>query len=106
MKPLVNVLPVEPIGKRKSWAFVTLEGGRRGGMREVELSVYSPSPRGEELRQARAGAGRRGGGLVKCSRALGITAEQLSGLESGRYTLSDADWEVALRVAREKAGEP
>jgi len=86
-------IAVTPVGKYKSQAFVTMVGGRCGGLQEIECYDYPPSPEGERLRQARRTAGI---GLGEAARLLGLTPAGVSGLEQGRYTLTRPQWALAL----------
>lgn len=59
------------------------------GVSEWDEPIYPDSPHGSQLRAARMEPYRN---LRETGRLLGLTAEQISGLETGRYTLSDEDW--------------
>ncbi len=83
----LTLIPVEPIAREKTMAFVNPEG-----LREVEVDRYPPSPRGEALLRFRLLMDL---GLRECSKMLCIHPSELSALENSRATLSDADW---LRV--------
>jgi hypothetical protein len=97
----ITPIPVEPSGTRRTVAFVTLTGGKCGGLQEVELPEYPESTRGERLRQRRVSLGLSLGVL---SERLGITPSQLSGLEYGRNTLSEEDWALVLDEADTREG--
>lgn len=76
----MTLIPVASIGHR--WANTT------HGLRQEPL--YPASPRGESLRVWRVKTA--GMNLRPCAAALGLKAVELSDLEAGRATLSDADW--------------
>ncbi len=92
-----QIKKVAPIGTRTGVAFVN-RGDGRGGAEMVTSDVYPPDPRGDVLRKARVSAKpfvRLGSGAAR----LGLTAEQLSGLEHGRYAFVDEDdWQRAADV--------
>ena len=76
----------------------------------VTYPVYPPSPRGFALRRQRIAAGL---GLRVCATSLGISAYDLSKLQTGEATLSDDDWallnEAMVKVCRQfciTCGEP
>ena len=94
---MFEIKKVDPIGERTGRALVKPASGPCV-FRDVTEPVYPPSPRGENLRRTRVA-------MIKSqrdvSRALGISVEQLSGLENARYTFGDpADWDRALDVIR------
>lgn len=81
MKP--TLIPVEPIGRGRTMAFVC-----PGGLREVECDVYPPSP-GEALRESRAAFSL---GLRETAKLLELTPVELTHLERGAATLSAEEW--------------
>lgn len=94
----MKLIPVAPIGTRRSVAFVC--GPRTSGLRDTEEPTYPPSPRGDALRELRA---REGDHVTigEAARLLGIGPADLCSLEYGRATLSDEDWIEAERLIRE-----
>ena len=81
----VKPLPVEPIRTEKTLGFAC-----PGGLREVEHAVYPKHPRGKALRALRTACDIT---MRDAASLAGVTAEQLSGLEWGRYVLaSDNEW--------------
>lgn len=98
MTPPLQIIPRAPVGKRGTWAFVDRRDGSgsyglRGSFEQITLNDYAPSPNGERLRTARAHADLS---LGDTARALGLTSQQVSGLECGRYDLSDDDWQRVM----------
>jgi hypothetical protein len=96
-----QIKKVEPIGKRKGGAFVSRTNGT-GGYEILEFNVYPDAPGGEALRAARVDRELRHHVTLRIGAArLGLTAEQLSGIEHGRYTFVDpADFDRAAEVLR------
>lgn len=103
--PKVTLIPVTPITTKLSWAFVTLKcdcpgqphDNHDGGLQQVPVDVFPENPLGDELRDARVyGAGHVH--LGAAARRLGITVVEMSGLERGRFTLSEVDHAVALEL--------
>lgn len=94
-----EIKKVEPIGKRKGGAFVSRSDGT-SGYDILEFNVYPDAPGGEMLRSARVNRELRHHVTLRSGAArLGLTAEQLSGLEHGRYTFADsADFERAAAI--------
>lgn len=93
----MKLIPVEPIGTRRSMALVkhasgpcTIEG--------VELPEYPPSPRGRALRDARVA---KAIGVRDLAHVLGISAVQLGELERGRLVTDDAGWDEAMARVKE-----
>lgn len=80
----ITLIPVEPIAREKTMAFVN-----PGGYREVEVDRYPPSPRSGALLRFRLLMNL---GLRECAKMLCIHPSELSALENDRATLSDADW--------------
>lgn len=73
------------------------------GWERTTVAVYPPSPRGDELLRLRLDhptITRR-----EVARALGLAPCGHSALENGTATLSDEEWEAALRIVRELAGK-
>jgi hypothetical protein len=65
----------------------------------VTEPTYPENPQGDNLRRTRVAMSK---GLREVSRALGISAENLSGLEHARYTFADpTDWDRALDIVRQ-----
>ena len=94
----MTLIPVAPIGSRRSVAFVC--GPQTSELRDIEESTYPPSPRGAALRELRAREGAHVT-LGEAARLLGIRPSELSSLELGRATLSAEDWAEAERIIRE-----
>lgn len=84
MKP--TLIPVEPIGRERTRAFVC-----PGGLREVERDVFPPSP-GEALRDTRIAFSL---GLRETAKLLELTPVELSHLERGSATMSAEEWLAA-----------
>jgi hypothetical protein len=88
-----KIIRVQPIGTRKAAGFVC-----PGGFREWDEPVYPPSSHADEVRDARLEGDRN---LRQGARLLGITAEQMSGLEFGRYTFAtEVEWQQVLWMLR------
>lgn len=80
-----RIIPVTPLRWEKHFAFVN-----PGGAQMVDTPIYPEHPRGETLRSLRMACDIY---MRDAGRLVGITAEQLSGLEHGRYTLeNDTVW--------------
>lgn len=80
-----RIIPVAPVGTEKTAAFVC-----PGGLREVDVDVYPPHPRGKVLRSMRRAFDL---GLREATALVGVTASELCGLERGSRSLeSDAAW--------------
>ena len=103
--PKVTLIPVLPIATRKTWAFVTLKCDcpgephdvHDGGLQQVPVDIFPEGGLADELRHARVfGAGHVH--LGAAARRLGITVVEMSGLERGRFTLSEVDRAVALEL--------
>lgn len=95
--PTLHPIPVASVGRHKSFAFVDGPGNHYSGM--VDVEDYPPSLNGEMLRDLR-GANGMGWMLRKTAQAFGIRASELSGLELGRLTLTDVEWEEVWRFFR------
>lgn len=80
--PTLYPTEVKPAGERGTMTF--------HGM--VKLKDYPEDPRGEALRVLRI---EKNLGLREGARLFGITAPEMSGLEFGRYTLTDLGWSTA-----------
>jgi hypothetical protein len=90
--------PVPPIGKRKTAAFVTRTDGCCGGLQEIEVNDYPEAPLGKVLRASRVAARLS---LGDVGRLFSLNPEQVSGLETGRYSLTDTEWvELLAEIAR------
>ncbi len=102
MSDPLKIRKVEPIGKRRTVAFVDRRSpdgeGLVGGLEQIELNVYPASPRGEELRDARVAADVS---LGEAARAAGIRVSEWSGIETG-HGYEPEDWAEAFK-AIEKA---
>lgn len=83
----MRIIKVKPTGTRKAFGHIHYTS-RPHEWGEFEMPTYPPSPMGERLRDERQ---RRDFGLRETARALGLRAEQVSGLEHGRYTVDDWD---------------
>jgi len=96
----LNPTPVEPIGERDTQGFAHYSDGCRWV--NVRVPVFPPSPDGDALRDVR-----RLIGLGEAARHVNLTPEQMSGLERGRYTLTNPEWNWLLgemgRLAASKA---
>lgn len=87
---------VAPIGTRLTSAFVSREDGC-GGLEEVVMPEYpDDGGAGERFRARRVAAGLL---LRQAAAKLGLTAEEVSGLEFGRY-VPEGGWD-ALYAALE-----
>lgn len=91
-------IPVAPSGSHRSLAFVHRADGR-GGLAEVETKDYPAPP--HDLRAARLAGPHTLGSL---GRALGVSAEVVSGLEWGRYSLTEPEWQHVLATTTRKDG--
>lgn len=101
-----RLVRVESIGTRTFNAFWSGHddaGKPVGGFGPVTQPAYPPSPRGERLAAER----KRGMvGLMRAAAALGLTAENLSGVERGRYVFVDEqDWDRAEAALFEAIGK-
>ncbi len=103
----VNPRPVPSLGKRETHAFVDWHdkttGEMRGDFRPVSVDVYPTSPCGEALRHLRVLAGL---GLRETAAMLGLSAVDLSALERGSATLTDAEWVDVFQAIRDRARPP
>ena len=89
----MKLIRVAPIGDRPIAGLVTRESGC--GIEWWREPVYPPHPRGAQLRDARMEPYRS---LRDAARLTGLTAENISGLENGRYALGDDDWTRLLAL--------
>lgn len=85
----IVLLRVEPIGTRKTPAFVDYADGT-GELKTLDRPVYPASPDGEAFRRLRV---ERGVSLREAARRLGISPADVSGLEFGRVVPRDG-WTV------------
>lgn len=90
----LNPVPVAPTGSRTAPALVN-RGGGRGGWEEVTTKIYPKPP--HDLQAARLAGPHTLGSL---GRALGIKVEVVSGLEWGRYALTEEEWRHVLATAK------
>lgn len=86
----MTLIPVEPIGHVSQRCFVESTGIGGSGLRILSMPDYPPSPRGKAFRAARLD---RMLTLRDASNLMKMKAHELGGLESGRLTLSDAEWD-------------
>lgn len=93
--PLVTLIPVEPTGARTSPAFVERADPRRCGLEMVTFKTY-PEP-ARQLREWRVEGDMS---LRECAALLGLKASEVSALERGSATLSDADWGVVENAVK------
>jgi len=80
-----RLVPVEPIGSYTANCFY--DGPSGSGFGPREFPRYPDHPEADALARRRKDLGL---GLGKASDRLGMSAENLSGLEHGRYTPKDA----------------
>ena len=111
MNPPLRLLPVVPTGQCTGPAIVDYTDRRKSGLREVTFDIYPPPARPlREWRMGKAGTPVAGYlGLRECAKLLGIAAVDLSSLERGSATLSEADWarvEAAISAAQSRKDEP
>jgi hypothetical protein len=90
------LIPVQPIGKRRSSAFV--DGPNIRGIRELEFDEYPPSAQGIVLRQTRLD---RNIGIRDGARIIGLDVVDMSKLENGQWKLSDGDFVAACNAIEE-----
>lgn len=89
----LTIIPVSPIAREKTMAFVN-----PGGLREVEVDRYPLSPRAEAVFHFRIVLDV---GMRELATALEMEPRELSALENGRATLSDGEWcEVFVVLSR------
>lgn len=93
-----RLLRVSPVGTRSATGFWDgrdpKTGQSIGGFGTREMPNYPDSPRGKVLGEKRRA---RMLGLRDCARIAGLTAEEFSGLEHGRYTFADeTEWERVI----------
>ena len=84
---------VDPVGERISSAFVRRASGCT--FKDVTIPTYPPSPMGDKLREARHRASLS---LGQAARLFGLKASEFSGLEWGRTTLDNDDWQAVFRA--------
>jgi hypothetical protein len=89
----LKLIPIAPSGTRPSPAFVELPSG--GEFSIHDFPEYPASERGEALRKCRIS---RGINIREAARLAGLRASELSGLEFGKFDLSDADWRELDRL--------
>lgn len=89
----MRLIPVEPIGRRRAFAFVERANG--GSFEEVGFAEYPPSPDAVALRTARVNASV---GLRELARRARVRAVDLSSLERGSATTDEDGWR-ALHAA-------
>ena len=65
--------------------------------REITLPDWTPTHEGTRLRAERV---ERREGLRECAERIGLSAAQLSALESGIQTLSAEEWVAVLEAGR------
>ena len=96
-------IPVAPVGRYVGPAFVSYRCGPEcertrpmghGGVEDIDVPRYPPSPRGDALRDVAAKSGLYGG---EAARRLGLSPVEYYGLTHGSHTLSEADWREAER---------
>jgi hypothetical protein len=91
---LFRVEPVGTVSANAFWDGHDEQGNHVGGFGPVERHQYPHSPRGDNLREMRVASRVT---LREAADALGLRAEELSGLEHGRYCFADASaWESAM----------
>jgi Helix-turn-helix len=89
---IFSLIPVQPIGTSPSRTFVDgvdAAGKRFGRVQEMRMPEYPPSPQGMILRAVRLDEGII---LREAARRCGLSAVEYSGLENGKFQLSDEDW--------------
>lgn len=91
MNPPLELLPVQPIGKKMALVL--------SPTRIAEVNLYPRSEQGERLRGLRVG-GEPYRTQAEAASLLGLSARDYSALESGRKTLSESDWARAMEVIR------
>lgn len=89
----MNLIKMQPTGYMTGLGHHTAKNGITCDVR-VSLPTWPHSPLGEQLRGWRRVWGV---GLREAAARAGLTAEQLSGLERGRYDLSPEDWKELRR---------
>lgn len=94
----MNLIRMEPVGYTTALGHYTGKDGIAHDL-PVSLPTWPHSPHGEELRNLRRACSV---GLREAAKRAGLTAEQLSGLERGRYDLSPEDW---MGLRRKIGGE-
>lgn len=102
--PRVSFTPrsVEPTGSSAGLALVCRTGSST--IRRVMSAVYPPSPRGKALRELRVNEGPFMS-MCNVGRLLGLSAVQVSSLESGSATLDEPEWDrlfAEVRAAKER----
>lgn len=88
----ITLLTVDPIGTHRSAALLDYSDGT-GGLGIIVDPQYPRSENGERLRTTRLNNALN---LRDAAKLLRISASELSGLEYGKYTLSDLDWKRAM----------
>ena len=80
-----GVLAIPPAGHRT-------EGVLAGGqLKAITLPYYHKTEQGKCLRELRVTGGKYIS-MPNAARAIGMDMERLSGLECGKYTLSEEEW--------------
>lgn len=87
MNPPLELLPVQPIGKKMALVL--------SPTRIAEVNLYPRSEQGERLRGLRVG-GEPYRTQAEAAAILGLSTRDYSALESGRKTLSESDWARAF----------
>jgi hypothetical protein len=95
----LSLIPVEPIVFERSEAFV--DGPGYHALQEILTPVYPCNGYGSLLRAARLD---RRISIRAAAERLGISCAQLSGLEFGKFTLSQTEWREVLETIRQTVG--
>lgn len=88
----MKLIKVHPIDIQEALAFVDRADGS-GSLETIKQDYYPPSEMGNLLRELRRA---NDISIKRASSILGIKPAELSGLETGRLTLSDPDWPLAF----------
>jgi hypothetical protein len=99
MTPL-TLIEVEPISTRSTPTFVEAARGK-SGLKMTQVNSYPVSPMGILLSSLRH---MRGIMIGEAAKLLNIRSSELSGLQEGRFTLSQEDWERALNAIADRKG--
>lgn len=95
-----TLIPVESTGKHTSYAFQDFADGS-GTFGPITLKTYPESPWGRELRALRVDY-EPYLSLGAAARMLGLNgAAAVSGLETGRLTMSDENWTRMFAMLRD-----
>lgn len=84
--PKLHFREVKPIGTHTGMGFVEYSDPRRCSLEPITSPTYPDSPTGQLMRDLRVTLGVS---LRDASKALGLAAAELSGLEMGRLELVD-----------------